>query len=90
MTPSNQKHCYQCNEVGHIKRDCKKKVDSLHAAFALSVLNDYGASRQMWILDSGASRHLIMDPGILVNPEDCDESSEVSKMRTVNTLLRVD
>ncbi|CAI5715866.1 unnamed protein product [Peronospora effusa] len=84
--------------VGHIKRNCKKKADFLHAAVAMSVSNGHGASTQIWILDSAASRHLIMDLEMLVDAKDCDDSCEVadgqtikvSKVGSVNILASVD
>ena len=98
VAPKNRKRCYQCNEIGHINRDCKKSVDMSHAAFALSVANGNDTSKYTWILDSGASRHLINDPELLVDAKDCDYSCEVadgqtikvSKVGSVNMLVRVD
>lgn len=59
-TPNSQKLCYQCSEIDFYKRDCKKKDDAPHAAFALSLARGSENSRHAWILDSWASRHLIV------------------------------
>ena len=98
VVPNNRKRYYQCNEVVHIKRDCKKSADMSHAALSLSVANSYDTSRHTWILDSGSSRHLIKDPERLVDAKDCDDSCEVANVQTIkvnkvgslNMLVRVD
>uniref|UniRef100_A0AAV1UPL7 Uncharacterized protein n=1 Tax=Peronospora matthiolae TaxID=2874970 RepID=A0AAV1UPL7_9STRA len=64
--------------MGHIKRYCKKSADTSHAAFTLSLANGNDTSKYTWILDSGASRHLIKDPELLVDAKDCDDSCEVA------------
>ena len=62
------RRCWWCNQVGHTKRECKKYASRNQTSFALCRSK---RSNQTWILDSGASRRLVMDETILFNAVDC-------------------
>ncbi|DAZ92900.1 TPA: hypothetical protein N0F65_000591, partial [Lagenidium giganteum] len=76
--------CHYCSKVGHLERDCRKKVSdkggdsSGTRNFSLSVgqgtveVND-------WIVDSGASVHLVRDKTVLSNVVEVDEGMRSSR-----------
>ncbi|CAI5727351.1 unnamed protein product [Peronospora destructor] len=68
----DQRTCYKCGEVGHIRSMCpqlKKKVP--RAGFTFVIGNGGRLQENHWVLDSGSSRHLVNDLQLLVNPRDC-------------------
>ncbi|DBA01373.1 TPA: hypothetical protein N0F65_001612, partial [Lagenidium giganteum] len=75
--------CYNCQQVGHIRRDCKmprtappkngssKKEQEKESGLTLAVIDGPDDAHD-WILDSGSSRHLVNDPARLINASACD------------------
>ena len=72
FTEDDERHCYKCGEVGHIRSRCpqSKKKFSRHD-FTFAIGNGGGLQDDHWILDSGSSRHWVNDLSLLVDPEDC-------------------
>lgn len=81
--------CYRCGKVGHMKRDCKVKVqgESGHQAKVLDsdssdsdaafVLSDEDGRAGNWLVDSGASSHMTSSHELLHNYEDLEEPQNV-------------
>jgi hypothetical protein len=71
-----QRTCYECGKRGHIVKDCKskkpKKGDTSNGptTWALAA-SDASAREYDWIVDSGASRHLVGDISMLENSTSC-------------------
>ncbi|KAE9281459.1 hypothetical protein PR003_g27672, partial [Phytophthora rubi] len=72
---SSERRCWRCGEPGHLKKDCTGKKKEGQAMFALAVGNSNSSS---WVLDSGASRHLVQDASLLIDPVDCSETCKVA------------
>ena len=77
-----KKNCSKCNKVGHTTNECyrnknnnnnnnnndnnKKESDTEYGNYFLPVLNQE-VSNNTWILDSGASKHVCTNKGIMNN-----------------------
>lgn len=77
--------CYGCGEVGHLRAHCaSKSTDSKGCGKAGSkasgkskvhftmAVQETGCESDLWILDSGSSRHLVMSTDLLDDMEDCE------------------
>lgn len=66
--------CYNCNEFGHISRECKSNVKE--ETVLLSSFATYSAiDRNDWYIDSGASGHMTMRKDFLCDttkPSECE------------------
>ena len=73
--PHAHRTCNHCGKKGHIKEECRKLKRELEAAgrghaVALSACtNNSEPDPTNWIIDSGASRHIVCDANLLVNPK---------------------
>ncbi|CAI5701697.1 unnamed protein product [Peronospora effusa] len=67
------RRCHSCNEVGHLRTACPKRKHSPQVSSNLSLaVNDLSDEfKDVWILDSGSSRHLVSDELWLDNVESC-------------------
>jgi hypothetical protein len=77
---SKTKSCDHCKKPGHtiqecyfLKRDKERKDEELYYAFNAFTHHDH--DKQIWVLDSGASRHMCNDINTMhdVNPISCDD-----------------
>jgi hypothetical protein len=88
----NKRKCFNCNKTGHIAKDCRSKAksspsgESANKATAdtefLFAAQLGGSDRQedaknSWILDSGASAHMVASNGRLIDPKPVDGSINV-------------
>ncbi|KAE9123070.1 hypothetical protein PF007_g7210 [Phytophthora fragariae] len=73
---TDDRACFKCGKTGHIRRDCplrQKKSggdDANKVKWALAV-SDRSLRPQDWILDSGASRHMVNDKNLLQDTSRC-------------------
>lgn len=68
--------CYNCNEFGHISRNCKKKKSDNQqqsdkgdhrTSFALTSNMNNNENKSIWFIDSGASAHMTVNGDWLNN-----------------------
>ena len=82
--------CYQCQELGHYKNECKKRVatdqssnrkslqqDSSNFAFSAGELQD------VWYMDSGSSKHYTRSKQFYTTFEELDDYLTVADGKTV-------
>ena len=79
--PDDRK-CFNCDKVGHIAKDCRKKNKGKNDGkrtpqFSLSSVGYGNVSPDDWIVDSGASVHLVRDKTMLANIEPTDEGCKL-------------
>ena len=73
--------CFKCEKKRHLKKDCKakKKDKDKHEGgnsdkeVILDVQDSCNDSRNDWLLNSGASLHLVNDERLLLDARDCDD-----------------
>ncbi|KAG2933114.1 hypothetical protein PC118_g6265 [Phytophthora cactorum] len=74
-TSVNDKKCWNCGKTGHMERDYPERGGSNRAMFALAV----GLTgNNVWVLVSGASRHLVRDANMLLDAVGCHEECKVA------------
>ena len=66
--------CYNCGKQCHLKIDCRSKENVNKSAkndgeVVLAVNDDSDNVNDDWILDSGASRHLVNDDRLMIDAE---------------------
>ncbi|ETI29669.1 hypothetical protein F443_23218, partial [Phytophthora nicotianae P1569] len=71
-TQQETRRCHKCKQVGHLKKNCPERLagDGKDKAVRFALAASSGTSSvdaNSWILDSGASRHLVNDPSLLAN-----------------------
>ncbi|KAJ0392444.1 hypothetical protein ATCC90586_011206 [Pythium insidiosum] len=84
---TDARKCFNCGNRGHIARLCPyPKKEGRRASFALSVYESKHVEENeivyqvadddpdAWVIDSGASRHLIRDPHLLHDVEQCGDA----------------
>lgn len=60
--------CYQCNNFGHLARNCPAKQSNKQVVKPTSLYTSYAVSTVQpgaWYVDSGASAHMCSDPRLL-------------------------
>lgn len=72
--------CHNCGQVGHIRRDCgapkrDKPSPGNNVRWALHV-SDGNLENDDWILDTGASCHLVRDASMLDESERCESKED--------------
>ncbi|KAG3114226.1 hypothetical protein PI125_g6617 [Phytophthora idaei] len=74
-TSVNDKKCWNCGKTGHMEKYCPERGGSNRAMFALAV----GLTgNNVWVLVSGASRHLVRDASMLLDAVGCNEECKVA------------
>lgn len=73
----DNRECHYCNKKGHVAAECKKKAKDQGAAktdhTTLASLGYSGLDADDWVVDSGASVHLVRAKGMLESIVTCDE-----------------
>ena len=54
------------------------------ASFSLSASDGFDGRNRTWILDSGASRHLVINKNMLTNAIDCFNECNVADVQSIN------
>lgn len=79
-----KRNCFKCNSTLHLQRDCPEKNknqqkknaktdENANSAFcAIHAFNATSPESESWYIDSGASRHMTPDDGVLKNKQKCD------------------
>jgi len=72
--------CYECNELGHYKRNCTKRANGGRpgsggagaAGLAMMALvSDGTPALGTWVMDSGTSHHMTGEAGLLTDAKQC-------------------
>lgn len=50
--------CYQCDELGHMKRDCPQRSNSVRKSEALCTSTVAAMNTNQWCMDTGATDHM--------------------------------
>ena len=71
IAPRDTRKCFKSGKVGHLEIACtsKKKEWKRDVNFVLTI-KESGLEHGLWILNSGSSRHLLNDVGLLMDAED--------------------
>ncbi|GMF59553.1 unnamed protein product [Phytophthora fragariaefolia] len=67
--------CHECGKVGHLRAVCTEKVGGggRKPDLTLAVAEASSDAKEVWILDSGCSRHLVRNAAWLDDVEDCKD-----------------
>eukprot|EP00644_Phytophthora_capsici_P005089 jgi/Phyca11/96010/e_gw1.1.408.1 len=63
--------CHECGRVGHLRAACPDLKKPGHLSLAIN--EHSGDTSDLWILDSGSSRHLVNDESFLEDVEECSD-----------------
>ena len=66
------RRCFQCGKLGHIVAKCPSKDphENIDSDFTLAIPEMQDGFENIWILDSGSSRHLVGNEDWLIDCED--------------------
>ncbi|GMF59484.1 unnamed protein product [Phytophthora fragariaefolia] len=80
ISHTDDKKCWGCNKPGHLKKNCPDRGGSDRAMFSLAIgqIGD-----DAWVLDSGASRHLVRDASILLDAVDCHDDCKIADGQSI-------
>ena len=88
QTRSDDRVCFKCGEVGHIRSRCPlMKQKTSGANFVFAVNNGADVPENQWVIDSGSSRNLVNDSSLLTNPTSCQR--ECLTAATDGIVLRI-
>eukprot|EP00644_Phytophthora_capsici_P004449 jgi/Phyca11/111093/e_gw1.19.206.1 len=82
--------CFNCDEVGHIARNCpeKKGGSDKETKVSLAIGTGTSADTQSWILDSGSSVHLVKAAELLKDAVDCDDQYRAANGENIRVIKK--
>lgn len=75
--------CFICNRIGHLKSQCTKRrqsdkvINNNNGAFSVTFENDMNHRQSKWIIDSGASEHMVSERDLFTSLTEVTDRSVV-------------